>query len=157
MDLEVNRKKLEKQEERISLELEETEEEIHDFQKEKMTKLNQLDVSVVLKIKQIQNLLQLNPNIPAEAAQLEKWERIKQEDQARKQNANSEEDMEGNQEGAMIQEEIDWRGCYLPETLKDSVLFTRTQLLQLINRKRELDEERVRLDKNFNDYKKDHN
>jgi hypothetical protein len=31
MDLEVNRKKLEKQEERISLELEETEEEIHDF------------------------------------------------------------------------------------------------------------------------------
>ena len=66
-DLEVQRKRLEKQEERISMELEETEEEIHDFQKEKMTKLNQLDVSVVLKIKQIQNLIQLNPNIPAEA------------------------------------------------------------------------------------------
>jgi hypothetical protein len=53
----VQRKRLEKQEERISLDLEETEEEIHDFQKEKMTKLNQLDVSVVLKIKQIQNLI----------------------------------------------------------------------------------------------------
>jgi hypothetical protein len=50
-DLEVQRKRLEKQEERISTELDETEEEIQDFQKEKMTKLNQLDVSVVLKIK----------------------------------------------------------------------------------------------------------
>jgi len=39
------------------MELEETEEEIQDFQKEKMAKLNQLDVSVVLKIKQLQNLV----------------------------------------------------------------------------------------------------
>lgn len=39
-ELEVQRKRLEKHEERISLELEETEEEIQDFQKEKMTKLN---------------------------------------------------------------------------------------------------------------------
>lgn len=38
------------------MDLGETEEEIRDFQKEKMAKLNQLDVSVVLKIKQIQNL-----------------------------------------------------------------------------------------------------
>jgi uncharacterized protein (TIGR02172 family) len=54
-------------------------------------------------------------------------------------------------------DEIDWRGCYLPESLKDSVLFTRSQLLGLINRKRELDEERVNLDKAFNEYKRDHN
>jgi hypothetical protein len=36
-------------------------------------------------------------------------------------------------------------------------LFTRTQLLGAINRKRELDEERVNLERMFNDYKKDHN
>lgn len=55
------------------------------------------------------------------------------------------------------QDPIDWRGCYLPETLKDSVLFTRTQLLELINRKRQLDEERVNLDRAFMEYKRDHN
>jgi len=45
----------------------------------------------------------------------------------------------------------------LPESLKDSVLFTRSQLLSLINRKRELDEDRVNLDQNYNDFKKDYN
>jgi len=35
----------------------------------------------------------------------------------------------------------DWRGYYMPPTLDRSVLFTRTQLLKLIHRKRELDEE----------------
>jgi hypothetical protein len=44
---------MENTEKRINSELTETEEEIKDFQKEKMAKLNQLDVSVVLKIKQI--------------------------------------------------------------------------------------------------------
>lgn len=38
-------------------------------------------------------------------------------------------------------EEEDYRGFFLPKDLKDSILFTRTQLLQLINRKKELDEE----------------
>lgn len=89
-DLEVQRKRLEKQEERISTELDETEEEIQDFQKEKMTKLNQLDVSVVLKIKQIQNLLQLNPNNPDEARAMERWELIKQEDAQRRAALNGE-------------------------------------------------------------------
>ena len=89
-DLEVQRKRLEKQEERISTELDETEEEIQDFQKEKMTKLNQLDVSVVLKIKQIQNLLQLNPNNPDEARALERWDLIKQEDAQRRAAQNGE-------------------------------------------------------------------
>lgn len=134
-DLEVQRKRLEKQEERISQELEETEEEIQDFQKEKMTKLNQLDVSVVLKVKQIQNLLQLNPNIPAEAQALERWERIKAEDAERRMLAKQQQ-MDGEDPEAGEgdpdtpvedqQDPIDWRGCYLPETLKDSVLFTRT-------------------------------
>jgi len=40
----------------IDQELTETEEQIKDFQKEKMAKLNQLHVAVVLKVKQIQNL-----------------------------------------------------------------------------------------------------
>lgn len=44
-------------------------------------------------------------------------------------------------------EEDDYRGYYLPKDLRDSILFTRTQLLQLINRKRELDEEQINLDK----------
>lgn len=55
-ELEGQRKRMESNEKRINSELHETEEEIRDFQKEKMAKLNQLDVSVVLKIKQIQNL-----------------------------------------------------------------------------------------------------
>lgn len=52
-DLESQRKRLENQEKKIKSELEDTEEEIQDFQKEKMAKLNQLYVSVVLKVKQI--------------------------------------------------------------------------------------------------------
>jgi len=40
-----------------------------------------------------------------------------------------------------LYDEEDYRGFYLPKDLKDSALFTRTQLLQLINRKKELDEE----------------
>lgn len=35
----------------------------------------------------------------------------------------------------------DWRGFYLPQDLSNTVLFTRTQLLQLIERKKQLDEE----------------
>jgi len=52
-DLESKRKKLETSEKRIKADLEETEEEIQDFQKEKMAKLNQLEVSIVLKVKQL--------------------------------------------------------------------------------------------------------
>ena len=55
-DLEGSRKRMETNEKHINLELGETEDEIRDFQKEKMAKLNQLDVSVVIKIKQIQNM-----------------------------------------------------------------------------------------------------
>jgi hypothetical protein len=37
--------------------------------------------------------------------------------------------------------ELDWRGFLLPQNLDTSILFTRTQLLQLIDRKREIEEE----------------
>jgi hypothetical protein len=43
----------ENKEKNIKADLEETEEEIQDFQSEKMSKLNELKVSIVLKIKQI--------------------------------------------------------------------------------------------------------
>ena len=104
--------------------------------------------------------MQLNPNISGEAQALERWEKIKAEDAERRAAARNQEG--DDQDGASPQHEaqpddIDWRGCYLPESLKDSVLFTRSQLLGLINRKRELDEERVNLDKAFNEYKRDHN
>jgi len=55
-DLEGQRRRMENREKNINEDLGITEEEIKDFQKEKMAKLNQLDVSVVLKIKQLQNL-----------------------------------------------------------------------------------------------------
>ena len=42
----------------------------------------------------------------------------------------------------MLMEE-DWRGHKLVANLNSSILFTRTQLLQLINRKQILDEERI--------------
>ena len=41
----------------------------------------------------------------------------------------------------MLVNEQDWRGYFMPKDLTKSIMFTRTQLLQLINRKRELDEE----------------
>ena len=62
---------METTEKRINTELTETEEEIKDFQKEKMAKLNQLDVSVVLKIKQVQNLM-------AEGEKVAQWLDIRQ-------------------------------------------------------------------------------
>ena len=69
-DLEVQRKRLENKEKAIKSDLEETEEEIQDFQSEKMSKLNQLQVSIVLKVKQIQNLKYDQHNV-------EKWEGIR--------------------------------------------------------------------------------
>jgi len=56
----------------IDQELEETEAQIRDFQKEKMAKLNQLHVAVVLKVKQIQNLV-------AEGNAIQRWWNIRQE------------------------------------------------------------------------------
>ena len=70
-ELEQQRRRMETTEKRINTELTETEEEIKDFQKEKMAKLNQLDVSVVLKIKQVQNLM-------AEGDKVAQWLDIRQ-------------------------------------------------------------------------------
>ena len=56
----------------IDQELTETEEQIKDFQKEKMAKLNQLHVAVVLKVKQIQNLV-------ADHSAITKWFKIRQD------------------------------------------------------------------------------
>ena len=55
-DLDNQRRRLENKERAIKSDLEETEEELADFQSEKMAKLNELQVSIVLKVKQIQNL-----------------------------------------------------------------------------------------------------
>ena len=64
-DLQNQQRRMESTQKRIDQELAETEEEIADFQKEKMAKLNQLDCSVVLKVKQIQNLIP-NPDAVSE-------------------------------------------------------------------------------------------
>lgn len=40
----------------------------------------------------------------------------------------------------------------MPKTFKKSIMFTRTQLLQLINRKRELDEEFESLQSAYDSY-----
>lgn len=56
-ELEQSRSKLDTEERRIKADLEATEEEIQDFQKEKMAKLNILKIPIVLKIKQLQNLI----------------------------------------------------------------------------------------------------
>lgn len=77
-DQEIARKKLETQEKKIKSELEDTEEEIQDFQKEKMAKLNQLDVAVVLKVKQLQNL-------EPDGNMIEKWRVIREKEIEKKQ------------------------------------------------------------------------
>jgi hypothetical protein len=51
--LEARRKKLDTESKKIKLNMDETMEEIADFQKEKMAKMNELLVSVVLKVRQI--------------------------------------------------------------------------------------------------------
>lgn len=55
-ELQTQQRKMESKQKTIDEDLTETEEQIRDFQKEKMAKLNQLGMSVVLKVKQTQNL-----------------------------------------------------------------------------------------------------
>ena len=54
----------------------------------------------------------------------------------------------------MLESEEDWRGYFLPANLNKSIMFTRTQLLQLIKRKKELDDEQVSLNKHYKDYQR---
>lgn len=141
-DLEVQRKRLENKEKAIKSDLEETEEEIQDFQSEKMSKLNQLQVSIVLKVKQIQNL-------QCDQHSVDNWKTIAVEEiNAKMEAIQNKVNQEGNddpmyleQQRELLNNEEDWRGYNMAGDLKKSIMFTRTQLLQLINRKRELDEE----------------
>ena len=105
--------------------------------------MNQLGVSVVLKIKQIQNLI---PDIDKRRFWFEQRQRQLLDYEQRIVDGDvdvGDEDrhaiIEENRRQAL--EEEDWRGYQMPEDLGNSALFTRTQLLQLIHRKLELDEE----------------
>jgi hypothetical protein len=97
---------------------------------------------VVLKIKQLQNL-------HTDGEKFAEWQRTREHDfNARMQAINDDSNMQMEEKEARIQElnnkflnEEDWRGFFLPKDLSNSVLFTREQLLQLIERKRELDNE----------------
>ncbi len=135
---------MENKQENIDKELSETEEQIKDFQKEKMAKLNQLHVAVVLKVKQIQNLME-------DSNAVHRWYSIRQDQLYQRINDIQEgrEELDDDIDRVQYAQEVrqqalsseDWRGYYMPPTLDRSVLFTRTQLLKLIHRKRELDEE----------------
>ena len=96
-----------------------------------MAKLNQLGVSVVLKVKQLQNLV-------CDSDKRGFWfdRRLKQLE-ARKMAIDDGSIDVGDEDKNAIKKEYeqaalmeeDWRGYMLPDDLKGSVLFTRTQLL----------------------------
>lgn len=94
-----------------------------------MSKLNQLQVSIVLKVKQIQNL-QKHPD----DKKMEEWEDRKQKDmdeklqafQEKVNNENIDDAMYIEQEKEKIMTEEDWRGYFMAEKLNNSVIFTRT-------------------------------
>lgn len=100
-------------------------------------------MSVVLKIKQAQNLER-----DYDACAMWYSKRMQQINERYEMVMQGEVDI-GDEDRVMFAEEekaraiqtVDWRGYRLPENLNDSILFTRTQLLQLIHRKLELEEE----------------
>lgn len=138
--LDDKRKKLESQERAIKAELEETEEQIQDFESEKMSTLNELRMAVCLKMKQVQNLV---PTERVEEFKAQHEAECRAKIQRLHERAQEEEMDEATLDRLTreIVQEADWRGYVLPRELKGSTLFTRTQLLQLIDRKREIDEE----------------
>jgi len=146
-ELEKKRRNLESQERSIKEDLEETEEEIQDFQKEKMAKLNQLVMSIVLKVKQIQNL-------ERDENKTEHWQQVRDQEIEELQRQAQEDPSLAERVEVLMQEE-DWRGYKLPKHELESVLFTRTQLLQLINRKKELDDEQQHLRLEYNEANKE--
>jgi len=143
--LEQERMRAEKRERSVTEQLTETEESIADFQKEKMAKLNQLDVQVVLKIKQIQNLIydQDRVNYWCDFRQNQLQRQFREIEEEFEDPEERQQKIEEAQRAAL--EKDDWRGFFLPSDLTDSVLFTRTQLQQLLERKRELDIETSQL------------
>jgi len=120
-----------------------------------MSKLNELKVSVVLKIKQIQNLV-------PDDNMVQKWQEVREQEIAAKMEPiERKQEEQGFEDPTFVEKrreqlytEEDWRGYFLPKNLDKSIMFTRTQLLQLIKRKRELDEEYIDLKKAFSEYKR---
>lgn len=126
-ELETSRKKLESKEKNIKTELTETEEEIQEFQSEKMSKMNELKIAVVLKIKQIQNLVADGDKVDA-YKQLRKQEIDNKMAEIEAKNEEQQFDdptfMEKKRE--MLEMEEDWRGYFLPQNLNKCIMFTRT-------------------------------
>lgn len=91
---------------------------------------------------------------------VEKWNKLKEEEINQKlEQYQNKANQDGNddpndlqQQRDMLVNEQDWRGYFMPKDLKKSIMFTRTQLLQLINRKRELDEEFESLQSAYDSY-----
>ena len=85
---------------------------------------------MVLKVKQIQNL-------KYNQSAVEKWQQIREEEiahrmeliQNRENGENNEDPMFLEQQKEAMLNEEDWRGYKLAPDLKNSILFTRTQLL----------------------------
>lgn len=109
--------------------------------------MNQLHVAVVLKVKQLQNLI-------ANGSAITNWFKIRQDQLMERERDIIEGRVDlGDQEGEIDRQQLaederrealaseDYRGYFMPQSLDTSVLFTRTQLLKLIHRKLELDEE----------------
>lgn len=150
--LEARRKKLDTESKKIKLNMDETMEEIADFQKEKMAKMNELLVSVVLKVRQIQNLEE-------DPKATRKWHEKRAQEENDRMNAIRDQDAshdEGDEFDGMnrtmnAKDEIDYRGFYLPDNCQRCVLFTRNQLLQLIERQKELADEVADLQKKKNE------
>lgn len=97
-----------------------------------MAKLNQLHVAVVMKVKQIQNLI-------ADGSAIAKWFKIRQDQLMERERDIIEGRVDlGDQEGEIDRQQLaederrealasdDYRGHYMPPTLDKSVLFTRT-------------------------------
>ena len=81
---------------------------------------------------------------------VEKWQAIREEEISLLQQQAQEDPQAAERLELLVQEE-DWRGYKLPRREIESVLFTRTQLLQLISRKKELDEEHQHLRVEYNE------
>jgi hypothetical protein len=106
-----------------------------------MAKMNELLVSVVLKVRQIQNLEE-------NSKRTQEWHKRREQEEQDKMNAmrDGDEEMEGDEFDGLNRtmnklDEIDYRGFFLPDNCLRCVLFTRNQLLQLIERQKELADE----------------
>lgn len=93
----------------------------------------------MLKIKQIQNLIYDSDRVNywCDFRQNQLQRRFREIEEEYEDPEEKQQKMEEEQRSAL--EKDDWRGFFLPTELTDSVLFTRTQLQQLLERKRELD------------------